>query len=328
MLGTELLCQLAAQGHDLVSCYRSKEKLAFARRQFELRGEESLGFFDQISWKSCDLLDLVRLEDLMKDINKVYHCAALVSFDSADSEALMRNNVRMTANMLNIARDVGVDKLIHVSSVAALGRNSPGKLINEKSRWTGRKANSDYARSKYLSELEAWRAFEEGLPLAIVNPSIIIGPGDWQTGSSALYGKIAKGFRFYSEGVNAYVDVRDVAKAMIRLMDSDILGERFVLMSENRSYRELFDMIAKALEVKSPSIKARPWMGALVWRLEKLRSLFTGSRPMVTPDTVKTSFQANHYSNEKARKTLDMEFRPVEESIGHFAEFYKRDQES
>lgn len=328
MLGTELLCQLAGCGHDIVASYRSEAKLEFARRQFELRDENSGVLFDKITWKSCDLLDITGLEDLLTDIDQVYHCAALVSFDSADDDALINNNVRVAANVLDMAREKEVEKLVHVSSVAALGRNASGKVIDEKSRWTGRKGNSAYARSKYLSELEAWRAYEEGLPMAIVNPSIIIGPGDWQTGSSALYGKIANGFRFYSEGVNAYVDVRDVATAMIRLMDSDILGERFVLMSENRSYREVFDMIAKSLEVKSPSIKARPWMGALVWRLEKLRSLFIGSRPMVTPDTVKTSFQANHYSNDKARKMLDMEFRPVEESIGHFAELYKRDQES
>lgn len=326
MLGAELLYQLAGSGHDIVASYRSEEKLDFARRQFALKGENASDLFAGISWRACDLLDVAGLEELLKDIDQVYHCAALVSFDSADDDAVIRNNVRVTANVLDIAREAGLEKLIHVSSVAALGRNASGKLIDEKSRWTGKKGNSAYARSKYLSELEAWRAYEEGLPMAIVNPSIIIGPGDWETGSSSLFGKIAAGFRFYSEGINAYVDVRDVAEAMIRLMGSDIVGERFVLMSENRSYREVFTKIAKALDVKPPSVRARPWMGAIVWRLEKLRSLFTGSRPMVTPDTVQTSFQANYYSNDKARKMLNMEFRKVEESIEYFAEIYKRDK--
>ena len=269
---------------------------------------------------------MIGLEDLLSDIDQVYHCAALVSFDSADDDTLISNNVRIAANVLNLARDAGVEKLIHVSSVAALGRSASGKMIDERSKWTGKKGNSAYARSKYLSELEAWRAYEEGLPMAIVNPSIIIGPGDWQTGSSALYGKIAGGFKFYSEGINAYVDVRDVAIAMIRLMKSDILGERFVLMAENKTYREVFTMIANALGVKPPSIQARPWMGAIVWRLEKIRSMLTGKRPMVTPDTVQTSFQSNYYSNEKVKNMLDAEFRALEESIGHFAELYKKDQ--
>lgn len=325
MLGTELLFQLAERGDHLVSTYRTDHKLNFARKQFQLIGDEGLKACSSVDWQNCDLLDLPRLREVLTGVDLIYHCAALVSFDTADDQALIDNNVQATANLMNLAREAGVKKVIHVSSVAALGRNVTGGMIDENSQWTGRKENSAYARSKYQAELEAWRASEEGLPLVIVNPSIIIGPGDWQTGSSALFGKIAGGFKFYSEGINAYVDVRDVAAAMIQLMDSDILGERFVLMAENRSYREVFEMIADALRVQRPSIAAKPWMGAAVWRLEKLRALITGKPPMVTPDTVQTSFQANYYSNEKLRKTLGVEFRRVENTIAHVADLYHKD---
>ena len=322
MLGSELLYQLVGSEDSLVSSYRSEQKLSFAKDQFKLKGKDGIQAFEQIEWKQCDLLDVQEVAGLLEDVDLVYHCAALVSFDSSDDEELIRNNVKVTSNVVNISLDLGVKKLIHVSSVAALGRNSEGGLIDEGSSWTGKKNNSAYARSKYYSELELWRAYEEGLPMAIVNPSIIIGSGDWKTGSSALFGKIAGGFRFYSNGTNAYVDVRDVAHAMIVLMRSAILGERFVLMSENKSYKKIFELIADSIGVKAPDIAAKPWMGALVWRLEKLRSLITGSKPMVTPDTVRTSFQENFYSNEKAKETLGIDFRSIEESISHFSKLF------
>ena len=328
MLGTELLWQLADNGHELVSVYRNQEKLDFTRQQLQLKGEKGDAVFDQVLWQQCDLLDVVVLEDILQGIEEVYHCAALVSFDSADDQTLISNNVQITANVVNLANQCGVKKLVHVSSVAAVGRNADGSVITERSQWTGKKGNSAYARSKYLAELEAWRAYEEGLPLVIVNPSIIIGAGDWQSGSSALFGKINNGFKFFSEGTNAYVDVRDVAAIMITLMHSDIVGERFLVMSDNHSYHEVFNMIADALKVKRPSVKAQPWMGALVWRMEKLRSWITGKRPMVTRDTVQTSFQKNYYSNAKVREYLSYDFIVVEDSIQHFARIFKKDQSS
>lgn len=328
MLGAELLWQLSSQGHELLSVYRSQEKLEFTRKQFVLKGENGESIFSGIHWQQCDLLDVMAVQEVLQGIDEVYHCAALVSFDSADDQTLITNNVQVTANIVDLANQAGVKKLVHVSSVAAVGRNADGSIITEKSQWTGKKGNSAYARSKYLAELEAWRAYEEGLPLVIVNPSIIIGAGDWQTGSSALFGKINGGFRFYSEGINAYVDVRDVASVMIGLMEAGITGERFLVMAENRSYREVFDLIADALGAKRPSVEAKPWMGAIVWRLEKLRSWITGKRPMVTRDTVQTSFQKNYYSNAKVKELLHYDFISVEESIRHFAEVFKRDHSS
>lgn len=326
MLGTELLLQLAKGDDQLVATYRSDEKLQFASKQFKLIGDNDLKAFNSIDWQLCDLLDLTRLEEVLRDMDLVYHCAALVSFDTADDYTLINNNVQATSNLMNLAKEAGVKKVIHVSSVAALGRTDSSNMIDEKSQWTGKKGNSVYAQSKYLAELEAWRAYEEGLPLAIVNPSIIFGSGDWLTGSSSLFGKIAGGFKFYSEGINAYVDVRDVASVMIRVMDSDILGERFVLMSENRSYREVFQMIANALGVKAPFINAKPWMGAIVWRLEKVRSWITGKRPMVTPDTVHTSFQDNFYNNQKVKEALGYQFRKLEDTVNYYSQIYLKDK--
>ena len=328
MLGSELMLQLLREGHELTATYRSAHKIDFTRRQFELAGQSDESSFSRIRWEQCDLLDVVRLEEVMQGAEQVYHSAALVSFDTGDDQALIDNNVQTTANVVNCALDQKVEKLLHVSSVAALGRNQHGGYIDESSRWTGSKGNSAYARSKYQAELEVWRAYEEGLPVVVVNPSIIIGAGDWQTGSSALFGKIANGFKFYSEGINAYVDVRDVAAASIALMKAGITGERFVLMAENRSYREVFEMIADALEVKAPSIEAKPWMGALVWRLEKLRSLITGKRPMVTPDTVRTSFQENYYSNQKVKEFLGLEFRSLQDTVHYYARLFQRDHET
>ncbi len=326
MLGTELILQLADGEDQIVATYRSEAKLDFAKNQFKLLGDEDLRIFDSVDWQCCDLLDIPRLEEILPGIHRIYHCAALVSFDAADDDMLIYNNVRATANLMNFARECGVEKVVHVSSVAAFGRNSRGTLIDENSEWSGKKGNSVYARSKYQAELEAWRAHEEGLPLVVVNPSIIIGAGDWWNGSSALIGKVARGFKFYSEGINAFVDVRDVAAITIKLMKSEIVGERYALMSENLSYKEVFYMIADELKVPPPSIKAKPWMGAIVWRIEKIRSWLTGKSPMLTPDTVHTSFQKNFYTHNKVNKRLGFEFRPVKETIEHFVEIYKKSE--
>ena len=278
----------------------------------------------RINWVEADLMDISAVEDALRDIKEVYHCAALVSFAPRDENRLMDINPTTTANVVNVALEAGVRKLVYVSSVAALGREAHKKEMNESSQWVESKHNSAYAKSKYLAELEVWRAVEEGLNAVIVNPSIILGPGKWKEGSAALFGTIGGGFNFYTEGVNAYVDVRDVAAIMEALMKSEISSERFVLAAENMSYHQVFHEIAEALGVKEPSVEAKPWMGELVWRLEKLRSLFGGT-PKVTRETARTARQINRYDSSKVKKALDFKFMPVGESIRDFAKFYRQD---
>ncbi len=325
MLGAHLLFELTSKGNPVNALFREGSDLDQVKKIFSYYTDDVEKHFALIHWVEADLMDVFRLSEAMEGMNMVYHCAALVSFAPQDADRLIEINQQITANVVNISLEKGVKKLVHVSSVAALGRQKQGELISEKTEWVESKQNSAYAKSKYLSELEVWRGTEEGLNAVIVNPSIILGPGKWDEGSAALFGRVAKGFKYYTNGINAYVDARDVAKAMYMFMESDISSQRFVLVSENKTYRNIFDLIAKSLGVKPPSIHAKPWMGEIVWRLEVFRSRLFGSKPMVTKETAHTAHQMNYYDNTKVKEKLGFEFRPVEETIADFASFYRKD---
>lgn len=328
MLGAHLLYKLVQQGYAVRATFRDEQKQELTNRIFGYYADDAEELMTRVGWVKADLMNVTDVERAMAGIEKVYHCAALVSFDDRDSEALIRTNPSITANVVNVALDFEVNKLVYASSVAALGRTVQGKLINEKAQWIDSKQNSVYAKSKYLAELEVWRGSEEGLNVAIVNPTIILGPGNWSEGSAAVFNTIAKGFKFYTEGVNGYVDARDVAEVMCKLMESDISKERFVLVGENLSYREVFSKIALALDAPRPHIHARPWMGNLVWRLAKLKSWLFGGKPMVTKETAHTAHQLNLYDSSKISETLNFSFRPIEKSILDFARFYRKDHSS
>lgn len=323
-MGAHLLFRLTSKGTKVRAVYRKVSDRGIVSHIFSYYTDEVQPLLDRIAWVEADLLDIPSVEEAMSDIKEVYHCAALVSFAPADENRLMDINPTTTANVVNVALEAGIRKLVYVSSVAALGRSSHQKEMSESSQWVESKHNSAYAKSKYLAELEVWRAIEEGLNAVIVNPSIILGPGKWKEGSAALFGTIGGGFKFYTEGVNAYVDVRDVVTIMEALMKSEISGQRFVLAAENMTYHQVFQEIAQALGVKEPSVEAQPWMGELVWRLEKLKTLF-GGNPKVTRETARTARQMNRYDNARVKEALNYEFRPVGESIRDFAKFYRQD---
>lgn len=325
MLGAHVLYELTNAGKAVRAIYREEAKQDLVAKIFSYYTDSPQQLLDKVNWVKADLMDVSEVADAMLGISEVYHCAALVSFDNRDDDKLMTINPQTTANVVNTALDCGVRKLVHVSSVAALGRAVQGKPIDEKSQWLESKHNSIYAKSKYLSELEVWRATEEGLDAVIVNPSIILGPGNWKEGSAAIFNTVGKGFKFYTEGVNGYVDARDVAAVMLKLMDSNISAERFVTVGENVSYHEVFDQIAEQLESPKPTIHAKPWMGNLVWRIEKVKSMLFGGKPMITKGTARTSHQKNYYSNDKVRERLGFEFRPLRDTISDLSAFYKQD---
>jgi dihydroflavonol-4-reductase len=254
--------------------------------------------------EQCDILDVYALEDVMHDVTEIYHCAGLVSFNPKDEKKLYSINVEGTANVVNAALYAGVRKLVHVSSVAALGRIRPGELINEKMEWTPETSNSRYGYSKYLGEIEVWRGVAEGLNAVVINPSIILGAGNWNEGSTKLFKSVYDEFPWYTEGISGFVDVQDVAAAMIALMESDITGEKFIVSAENISYQHLFNLIATSFGKKEPSKKVTPFMAALTWRLEKIKSKFSGSSPLLTKETANTAMTKVEYDNRKLLQAI------------------------
>jgi len=258
----------------------------------------------------------VGLEEVMQGVDEVYHCAAIVSYDPARKHELFTINVEGTINVVNAALNTGVKKLVHVSSVAALGRLRENENVNETMNWSEETNNNNYGRSKYLSELEVWRGIGEGLNAVIVNPVIILGDGDWNSGSSQLFKSMYNEFPWYTEGVSGFVDVRDVAGAMIGLMQSNISSERFIISAENRSYREIFNLIADGFGKKKPAKKVTPFIAAMVWRLEGLKKIFTGKSPLLTKETAAAAQASITFNNKKLLQFLPgFKYRSIEETI-------------
>lgn len=274
-----------------------------------------------VEWKQCDLLDIYDVEEVMAGITDVYHCAAIVSFDSGRREEMLHFNVESTAHVVNQALEQGIRKMVHVSSIAALGRTSvAGKEITEDEEWGESRYNSAYAVSKYISEAEVWRAMGEGLNAVIVNPGIILGDGASHSITSRLTKMAYREFPFYTEGVTSWVDVADVVKLMVTLMGSEITAERFIVSSGNFSFRQVFTLIANAFHKKPPRFRAGPLMTSIAWRLGRLKQVLTGADSIITRETANNANAVCIYNNGKLLKAMPgFSYTPIEQTIGLMA---------
>lgn len=280
----------------------------------------------KIEWAEGDIRDYFLLEDALEGISQVYHCAGMISYDPSRKRQLIEVNSKGTANIVDACLYRGVGKLCYASSIAALGHAQPEEIYDETRTWKNDPVNSWYAISKYGGEKEIWRGVEEGLEAVVVNPSVILGYADWNTSSGQFFPLVHNGFRYYPKGTTGFVDVEDVAEIMIRLMNSDISGERFIVSAENLSFRRFLEMMADALQVKSPSQPITPLAGRLASSFEKARSFFSGKEQRYSMESYRNSSAVCTYSNEKVRKTLDYTFTPVEEVIRKTAAEYLRER--
>lgn len=321
LVGAYIIFDLIKAGRKVRAIRRASSKMDVVQRVF--RHEKHL--LEAIEWVEGDVTDYYSLQDALLGVTEVYHSAGLISFLPSEYSKMISVNAHGTANMINASLDSSVKKFCHISSVAALGRVEQGVSITEESVWKTSKSNSNYAISKYSAEREVWRGAEEGLNVVIVNPSIILGPGDLNSGSSKLFRQVWSGIKFYTEGVTGFVDVRDVSSACIKLMDTNQFSNRFILNSENISYKELLNHISHGFHKKAPSILARTWMSELVWRLEAMRSFILKTNPLITKETSRNSRKKWNYSNEKIKAALGLKFIPVRQSVNDTCAVYLED---
>ncbi len=315
LVGAHLLLELAREKQHIKALKRSSSKLDYVKMVFDHYEKNSDELYKKIEWVEGDILDVLSLEKAMHDVEYIYHSAAIVSFHKDDRQSMMKANVEGTANVVNIALQEGVKKLCFVSSIAALGRDENNGVIDENSPWVHSKNNSVYSISKYSAEKEVWRGMEEGLDAVIVNPSIIFGLASPAKGSTKIFSTVWDGLKFYTSGVNGFVDVKDVARIMILLMESDIKSQRFVVNADNVKYRDIFWQIADIYSKPRPKILVNRLMGGIAWRLLKILSLFTGKSPLVTKETVRTGQNEYRYSNDKVRAALDYDFIDIQKTI-------------
>lgn len=325
MLGAHLMYDLLQSHQKIKAIKRTSSNLGIVRKIFSFYTDQAESLFKRIEWIDGDMLNYYSLEEAMKGVQQVYHCAAMVSFSKKDLKTMMLNNVEGTKNLVNACLHKGIDKLVHVSSIAALGRAEKGEATTEETPWKDGDKDSAYSISKYQSELEVWRGIAEGLKAVIVNPSVILGPGDWSKGSPSFFKLIDKGMKYYSEGLNGYVYVRDVSRAMIQLMESEISEERYILNGEDLTYLEFFNMMAKTLGKDYPKIEAKKWMMEVAWRGAWIKGLLTGKSPEFTKSNAKSFLNSYSYSNEKLVNDIGFEYTALQQAIYLIGEIYKKD---
>ncbi len=301
LVGSHLIKTLLQQGETVKALYRNRVPDSFGNK---------------VQWIKGDILDITSLEEALRDVRQVYHCAAIISYNPAKIREMFRVNIEGTANVVNACLNAAVQHLCFVSSVAALGRNKNGQPVTEDVYWSQETSNSNYGKSKYLAEMEVWRGVGEGLRAVVVNPSIILGAGDWTKGSSGIFKSAYNEFPWYTEGVTGFVDVEDVVKIMTELVELGLSGERFIISSENVPFKEVFTTMAKSFGKKPPHKKVNPVMAGIVWRLEKIKSLINNTDPLLTKETATSAQSIVRYDNSKLFKFLpSYKYTPVAQTI-------------
>ncbi len=325
LVGAHLLYKLMCNTENVKAMYRQEKKLDIVKKVFSYYTDDVQSLYDKIEWIKADLLDIPSLILAFKDVKRVYHCAAFVSYEPDKYQLLRKTNIEGTANIVNLAIDYNIEKLCYVSSITTIGSPLNDEASTEETQWDSEADNSVYAITKYGAEMEVWRAAQEGLKVIIVNPGVIIGAGIWRYGSGSIIKRVFKGLPFYTSGSAGYIDVNDVVKAMVLLMESSIENERFILVAENWTFKRFLQTIARALSVKEPKSESKTWMLQLTWRLDWLKHKLTRRRRGLTRHLVIALEHNSKYSNAKLKQHLNFEFKPIEESIREVSQRFIKD---
>lgn len=320
---------LVTGGSGFIGAYIIKELVEKGYAVRAIRHSNNAPFFipahinEKVEWVPGDVLDVVSLHEAMDGVDAVIHAAAKVSFNDNDRSSLYKINIDGTANVVNMALENNVKRFVHISSVAAIGRTVTGETVNEEKKWQAGKMHTTYAISKYHAELHVWRGAAEGLDMVIVNPSTVLGYGDWNMSSCAIFKSVYKEFPWYTKGINGFVAVTDVAKATVLLMESNQSHERFIVNGDNWTFQQLFNTIADGFGKKHPHKEASPFIGKIAWRMEKLKSMMSGKKPLLTRQSARVAQSVTYFDNSKILKALPgFSFTPLEKAIQKNCELY------
>ncbi|SDK88546.1 Nucleoside-diphosphate-sugar epimerase [Salinimicrobium catena] len=317
LVGSHLLLELVKAGEEPRAIYRTEESLEAVKKVFSYTNceEETAKLFGQIEWQKADITDIPSLSQAFNGVKEVYHCAALISFDPSKDSRLRKTNIEGTANVVNFCIKEKVRKLVFLSSIATLDKKPGENVISEASQWNKENDHNIYAITKYGAETEVWRASQEGVPVVILNPGIIIGPGFWDSGSGHIFKRVNNGLNYYFPKVTGFVGVEDLVSIMLLSMRSPVENEAYVVVSENLSFKVVLEEVAKSLNKPAPKKVLKPWMIYLGWIFEKFTAPFSGKDRKLNRHSAKTAFKDSYYSSEKLKSTFNFKFTPVEDSI-------------
>lgn len=321
LVGSHLIFHLLKEGTSVKAIHRKNSNIQRVKEVFSYYHENSEMLFDKIQWIEADINDIPALELAFKEVTLVYHCAAFISFDPGDFNALQKINKKGTENIVNLCIDKNIKKLCYVSSIAAIGKSTTGERINEENEWNDTYANV-YASSKHFAEMEVWRGAQEGLSVVIVNPGIILGPGYWESGSGLLFKTAAKGMKYYFPGGTGFISVGDVVKIMDQLMDSPIKNERFIAVAENLSYKSILETISLAFNKPAPKIGLKFWQLEVFWRMDWAINLFISKKRKLTKQGLKSLRHPQVYDNLKIQKALNMEYELIQSCVSYSCQKY------
>ena len=322
LVGAHLLYHLSLENDVVTAIHRENSNLQAVKKVFSYYTKDFEHLFNKIKWIEADITDICQLEIAFENITEVYHSAALVSFNPKDYKAMRKINIEGTTNIVNFCINKKVQKLCFVSSIATIEKSINNKVIDEEGEWNVEKNNYGYAITKYGAEMEVWRASQEGIDVVIVNPGVILGAGFWNAGSGKIFTKIFHGLEFYTEGKTGFVGVKDVVKTMVFLTNSTIKNERFILVSENKSYKEVFFLIADALKKKRPYKRIHRWKMELLWRGSSFLSIITGKEPLLSKYAAKSANSTSLYTSKKVQEILPFKFQTIEAVVKEVSENY------
>lgn len=282
-------------------------------------------FPDNVEWVPLDILNLDSLREAMEGMDIVVNTAAMVTFDSSRKKEAFSLARDGTTNILEVAVEYNIRKFIHVSSVAAIGRKKMENYIDEKVIFSHSPYDTVYGLSKFLAEQEVWRAYYEGLPVTILNPSFILGASFWGKSSTKIFTSLKNGLRYFPVGITGFVDVRDVADAVVKSFDEKFNGERFIISAENVSYESVFKKIHQTLKLPQKLKPLSPSLTGIAWRWAKITSFFNGKEAIITKDKTISTKTLSYYDNTKSKDVLGLSYKNIQETLVETSLLYLND---
>jgi len=323
LVGAHLLYHLLKNDKKIRAIYRSKDKIESVKKVFSYYTDD-VTLIDKIDWFKADITEVPAMIPAFVGVKKVYHCAAFISFNPKDYIEMRKINIHGTAIIVNLSIDAKIDKLCFVGSIASVGESINDQLITEENEWNKELDNSGYSITKFGAEMEVWRASQEGVEVVIVNPGVILGSGFWQSGSGKLFSQVYNGFKYFTEGITGFVSVKDVVKTMILLMDSTIKNQRFILVSENKTYKDVLFAIADGFGKKRPSKKIKPWQTTILWRSSAFVAKISGVKPLLSKYSARSAHSVSKYSSQKIKEALNYQFEKVDTVIKDVCKNYSK----
>ena len=318
LVGSHVLVELSKEEEvEIYAAKRTSSDLQTVAQLFKHYNYEAA--YDKINWVDFKLEDV----STMPQVDEVIHTAAVVSFNPKDYGAMTKTNVDATETLLAIAKKTGVKKFGFISSIASLGRTRESNNYNEKSKWVESSSNSFYSKTKYASEQKVIAANSEEMKTFIINPGVILGPCDWNKSSGTIFKTAIKGIKFYTKGINGFVDARDVSKAMLLVMKQGVASEKHIVVGENIAYRDVFTKIAQQTNSTIPSIYANKLMTEIGWRIAKMKAKSKGESPVLTKESARTSHGHNFYDNTKLPAIGDYQYHEMDDTITNAVTFLK-----